>query len=183
MVYFENIEDIKKTDEALIKLNTEFKEKKLAYENEIKLRNEHSHNIEILKEKNKVLLQLLNKYKEENDNKFNIIKSLPSFLVEDLKFQNKIEEGLNIIQNDLVKKYRKEIREIQINNDKEKNILSEKYESIINQKVNDLKKIDNQIKDLNKKLKNYDKDYIKEIINLYQIIDELITKYKNYFNQ
>ncbi len=50
-------------------------------------------------------------------------------LVEDLQFQNKIEEGLNIIQNDLVKKYRKEIREIQINNDKEKNILSEKYES------------------------------------------------------
>ena len=104
-------------------------------------------------------------------------------LVEDLQFQNKIEEGLNIIQNDLVKKYRKEIREIQINNDKEKNILSEKYESLFNQKVNDLKKIDNQIKDLNKKLKNYDKDYIKEIINLYQIIDELITKHKNSFNQ
>ena len=82
-----------------------------------------------------------------------------------------------------MKKYRKEIREIQINNDKEKNILIEKYESLFNQKVNDLKKIDNQIKDLNKKLKNYDKDYIKEIINLYQIIDELITKYKNYFNQ
>ena len=82
-----------------------------------------------------------------------------------------------------MKKYRKEIREIQINNDKEKNILSEKYESSINQKVNDLKKINNQIKDLNKTLKNYDKDYIKEIINLYQIIDELITKYKKYFNQ
>ena len=114
---------------AFIKIHTELKEQKLAYEKEIKLRNEHSHNIEILKEKNKVLLQLLNKYKEENDNKFNIIKSLPSFLVEDLQFQNKIEEGLNIIQNDLVKKYRKEIREIQINNDKEKNILSEKYES------------------------------------------------------
>ena len=79
-----------------------------------------------------------------------------------------------------MKKYRKEIREIQINNDKEKNILSEKYESLINQKVNDLKKIDNQIKDL---LKNYDKDYIKEIINLYQIIDELITKYKNYLTK
>ena len=46
-----------------------------------------------------------------------------------------------------------------------------KYESLFNQKVNDLKKIDNQIKDLNKTLKNYDKDYIKEIINLYQIID------------
>ena len=179
----QNIEDIKKTDDAFIKIHTELKEKKLAYEKEIKLRNEHSHNIEILKEKNKVLHQLLNKYKEENDNKFNIIKSLPSFLVEDLQFQNKIEEGLNIIQNDLVKKYRKEIREIQINNDKEKNVLSEKYESLINQKVNDLKKIDNQIKDLNKKLKNYDKDYIKEIINLYQIIDELITKYKNCFNQ
>ena len=114
---------------AFIKIHTELKEQKLAYEKEIKLRNEHSNNIEILKEKNKVLLQLLNKYKEENDNKFNIIKSLPSFLVEDLQFQNKIEEGLNIIQNDLVKKYRKEIREIQINNDKEKNILSEKYES------------------------------------------------------
>ena len=82
-----------------------------------------------------------------------------------------------------MKKYRKEIREIQINNDKEKNILSEKYESLINQKVNDLKKINNQIKDLNKTFKNYDKDYIKEIINLYQIIDELITKYKNCFNQ
>ena len=82
-----------------------------------------------------------------------------------------------------MKKYRKEIREIQINNDKEKNILSEKYESSINQKVNDLKKIDNQIKDLNKTLKNYDKDYIKEIINLYQIIDELITKYKNYLTK
>ena len=79
-----------------------------------------------------------------------------------------------------MKKYRKEIREIQINNDKEKNILSEKYESLFNQKVNDLKKINNQIKDLNKTFKNYDKDYIKEIINLYQIIDELITKYKNY---
>ena len=113
----------------------------------------------------------------------NIIKSLTSFLVEDLQFQNKIEEGLNIIQNDLVKKYRKEIREIQINNDKEKNILSEKYESLINQKVNDLKKIDNQIKDLNKTLKNYDKDYIKEIINLYHIIDALVTNYKNCFNQ
>ena len=82
-----------------------------------------------------------------------------------------------------MKKYRKEIREIQINNDKEKNILSEKYESSINQKVNDLKKIDNQIKDINKTLKNYDKDYIKEIINLYQIIDELITKYKNYLTK
>ena len=43
--------------------------------------------------------------------------------------------------------------------------------------------MDNEIIDLNKKLKNYDKDYIKEIINLYQIIDELITKYKNSFNQ
>ena len=64
---------------AFIKIHTELKEQKLAYEKEIKLRNEHSHNIEILKEKNKVLLQLLNKYKEENDNKFNIIKSLPSF--------------------------------------------------------------------------------------------------------
>ena len=58
-----------------------------------------------------------------------------------------------------------------------------KYESLFNQKVNDLKKIDNQIKDLNKTLKNYDKDYIKEIINLYQIIDELITNYKKCFNQ
>ena len=179
----QNIEDIRKTDEALIKIHTEVKEKKLAYEQEIKLRNEHSHNIEILKEKNKVLNQLLNKYKEENDNKFNIIKSLPNNLVEDLNFQKKIEEGLNIIQNDLVKKFRKEIREIKINNEKERNVLSEKYENLINQKVNDLKKIDNQIIDLNKKLKNNDKDYIKEIINLYHIIDALVTNYKNCFNQ
>ena len=35
-------------------------------------------------------------------------------LVEDLQFQNKIEEGLNIIQNDLMKKYRKEIREFKL---------------------------------------------------------------------
>ena len=179
----QNIEDIKKTDEALIKLNTEFKEKKLAYENEIKLRNEHSHNIEVLKEKNKILNQLLNKYKQENDNKNNIIKTLPNIFVEDLKFQNKVDDGLNKIKNDLVKKFRKEIKAIQMNNEKEKDILSNKYENLINQKVNELKKMDNEIIDLNKKLKNYDKDYIKEIINLYQIIDELITNYKKCFNQ
>ena len=82
-----------------------------------------------------------------------------------------------------MKKFRKEIREIKINNEKERNVLSEKYENLINQKVNDLKKIENQIIDLNKQLKNNDKDYIKEIINLYQIIDSLVTNYKNCFNQ
>ena len=46
------IEQIKNTDEALIKLNTEIKEEKLAYEKRIKLRNEYWKKIQVFKEKN-----------------------------------------------------------------------------------------------------------------------------------
>ena len=47
---FLTVEGIKNTDEALIKIYTEIKEEKLAFEKQVKLKNHYSKNIEILKE-------------------------------------------------------------------------------------------------------------------------------------
>ena len=43
---FLTVEGIKNTDEALIKIYTEIKEEKLAFEKQVKLKNQYSKNIE-----------------------------------------------------------------------------------------------------------------------------------------
>ena len=82
------IEGIKNTDDALVKIYTEIKEEKLAFEKQVKIKNEYTKKIEILKEKNKLLNQLLIRFKEENIIKDNIIKNLPKLFQENLEIQN-----------------------------------------------------------------------------------------------
>ena len=112
------IEQIKNTDEALIKLNTEIKEEKLAYEKRIKLRNEYWKKIQVFKEKNNLLKQLLEKFKEDNTIKEKIINNLPSNF--NIK---KYEENEEKIINDFKKYFKKEFNEIETNKNKENNII------------------------------------------------------------
>ena len=112
------IEQIKNTDEALIKLNTEIKEEKLAYEKRIKLRNEYWKKIQVFKEKNNLLMQLLEKFKEDNTIKEKIINNLPSNF--NIK---KYEENEEKIINDFKKYFKKEFNEIETNKNKENNII------------------------------------------------------------
>ena len=169
------IEQIKNTDEALIKLNTEIKEEKLAYEKRIKLRNEYWKKIQVFKEKNNLLKQLLEKFKEDNTIKEKIINNLPSNF--NIK---KYEENEEKIINDFKKYFKKEFNEIETNKNKENNIIKKKYENLIKQKENQMKNIENEI---NKNLKMNEGNYIKEIIELYKTIDNLITSYKKIFEE
>ena len=177
------IQGIKNTDEALVKIYTEIKEEKLAYEKQIKLRNEHSKNIEILKEKNKILNELLNSFKKENEIKNDIIKNLPNAFHEKIESKNKIEADEEKITNDIKKHFKKEINDLEKNYIKENNIIIKKYENLINQKENQMKKTDNEINEINKKMKMAHSNFEKEIYELYKIIDDLITNYKKFFEQ
>ena len=177
------IQGIKNTDEALVKIYTEIKEEKLAYEKQIKLRNEHSKNIEILKEKNKILNELLNRFKKENEIKNDIIKNLPNAFHEKIESKNKIEADEEKITNDIKKHFKKEINDLEKNYIKENNIIIKKYENLINQKENQMKKTDNEINEINKKMKMAHSNFEKEIYELYKIIDDLITNYKKFFEQ
>ena len=177
------IQGIKNTDEALVKIYTEIKEEKLAYEKQIKLRNEHSKNIEILKEKNKILNELLNRFKKENEIKNDIIKNLPNAFHEKIESKNKIEADEEKITNDIKKHFKKEMNDLEKNYIKENNIIIKKYENLINQKENQMKKTDNEINEINKKMKMAHSNFEKEIYELYKIIDDLITNYKKFFEQ
>ena len=177
------VQGIRNTDEALVKIYTEIKEGKLAYEKEIKLKNEHSKNIEILKEKNKILNELLNRFKKENEIKNDIIKNLPNAFHEKIENKNKIEADEEKITNDLKKHFKKEMNDLNKNFIKENNIIEKKYDNLINQKENQMKKTEHEINEINKKMKMVHGNFVKEIYGLYKIIDGLITNYKNYFGQ
>ena len=176
------IEGIKNTDDALVKIYTEIKEEKLAFEKQVKIKNEYTKKIEILKEKNKLLNQLLIRFKEENIIKDNIIKNLPNAFQENLDIQN-IEIDEKKITNELKKYFKKEINDIEKNNIKENKIIIKKYENLIKQKENEMKKKEIEINEINKKTKMDHGNFINEIMELYITIDNLVTNYKNYFEQ
>ena len=176
------IEGIKNTDDALVKIYTEIKEEKLAFEKQVKIKNEYTKKIEILKEKNKLLNQLLIRFKEENIIKDNIIKNLPNAFQENLDIQN-IEIDEKKITNELKKYFKKEINDIEKNNIKENKIIIKKYENQKKQKENEMKKKEIEINEINKKTKMDHGNFINEIMELYITIDNLVTNYKNYFEQ
>jgi len=166
----------------MIKTIRESKDKKKK-ENEI--RNLLADKIEELEMKNKLLEKKILGLKNEIKSKKSLLNELPNIFSNNMNLidnLNKLENKLNDINNDYTLKlsgYRKEgIRKIHSEENKEKNIIIDKYENIMQQNKNYIIKIKNKFDNINTNFIKDKKAILDELVLLYKYIINIIILYR-----
>ena len=177
-----NIRQGHETMLEMIKTIRESKEKKKK-ENEI--RNILADKIEELEMKNKLLEKKILGLKNEINSKQNLLNELPNIFSNNMNLfdnLNKLENKLDDINNDYTLKlsgYRNEgIRKIYSEENKEKNILIDKYENIMQQNKNYIIKIKNKFDNININFIKDKKAILDELVLLYKYIIYIIILYR-----
>lgn len=166
----------------MIKTIRESKDKKKK-ENEI--RNLLADKIEELEMKNKLLESKILGLKNEINSKKNLLNELPNIFSNNMNLidnLNKLESKLDVINNDYTMKlsgYRNEgIRKIKSEENKEKNILIDKYENIMQQNKNYIIKIKDKFDRINTNFIKDKKAILDELVLLYKYIIYIIILYR-----
>ena len=166
----------------MIKTIRESKDKKKK-ENEI--RNILADKIEELEMKNKLLESKILGLKNEINSKRNLLNELPDIFSNNMNLidnLNKLENKLDDINNDYTLKlsgYRNEgIRKIKSEENKEKNILINKYKNIIQQNKNYIIKIKDKFDNINTNFLKDKKAILDELVLLYKYIIYIIIIYR-----
>ena len=179
--------DIKENDSTMLDIVRSVREEKAKKREEMIKRNITGEKIEDLKKKNEILENKILGYKNEISLKKNILNSLPQIFNNNMNVKMQYENfEIKLNENDNSKKWfinknKEEINKIKIDAQKEKRIIIDKYENILEQNKNYIhdigKKLDNILTDF----KNEKKGYLNELILLYKCIINIITNYKKAF--
>ena len=178
--------DIKGNDATMLDIVRSVREAKEKKREEMEIRNIVGKKIEELNNKNKTLENKIIGYKNEISLKKKIIIGLPEIFGRNMNIKNNmncLEMKLNDKDNSLwfINNKKEEINRIKTEEKKEKNIVVDKYENILNQNKNAIKKIGNKLNNIVIDFQNERKGYLEELTNLYKCIINIIINYKKVF--
>ena len=179
--------DVKENDATMLDIVRSVREAKAKKREEMVLRNITGEKIEDLRKKNEILENKILGYKNEMTLKKNILNGLPQIFGKDMNIKKQYDNlDIKLNENDnsikwFINNDKEEINKIKIDAQKEKRIIIDKYENIVEQNKNYIKKIGNKLDNILIDFKNEKKGYLNELIHLYRCIINIITNYKKVF--
>ena len=181
-----NLLDLKENDITMMEVIKAVKQAKTNKMNEMRKRNEMSEQIEDLKKRNKILENKILLVKNEINLKKNILNELPDIFNKNMKINmNNFESKINDKNKDFSLKFcgknNEGITKIQNMENKEKNILINKYENIEKQNKKEIKEIGNELESITDNFHLEKNKYLDELVMLYKTIINLIILYRKSF--
>ena len=134
--------DVKENDATMLDIVRSVREAKAKKREEMVLRNIAGEKIEDLRKKNEILKNKILGYKNEMTLKKNILNGLPQIFAKDMNIKNQYDNlEIKLNENDnsikwIIKNDKEEINKIKIDAQKEKRIIIDKYENIVEQNKN-----------------------------------------------
>ena len=185
---FKTLLDIKKNDSTMLEIIKTIRESKEKKRKDMNIRNALFQQIENLTKKNKMLESKILGFKNEINYKKKLLDGLPELFkvnTDSKKILINFEDKINDINNDYSLKIaginNEGIKKLEKEENKEKNIILDKYESILMQNKNEIVKIGNKIDNINISFKTKRKSYLDELVFLYKCIINIIKLYRNSF--
>ena len=179
--------DVKENDATMLDIIRSIRESKQKKSKEMGVRNEAVRNIEDLEKKNKMLEKKILGYKNEISLKKRILNGLPEIFKTNMNIKKNmqtLEKKLN--ENDMTMKWfgnslNEEKKIIKNDIDREKNIVRDKFRSILKQNKKSIKEISNKYENLTTDFQNEKNCYLNELVLLYKFFINMITSYKKSF--
>ena len=180
------LSDIKENDATMLDIVRSVREAKTKKRKEMELKNFTGQKIEDLKKKNKTLENRIIGYKNEISLKKKIINELPEIFGKNMsvkKNMNNFDIKLNDKDNSLwfINNNKEEVNRIKTEENKERKIIIDKYENILEQNKNSIKNIGNILNNIVTDFQNEKKGYLDELFLLYKCIINIIINYKKVF--
>ena len=183
-----NVLDMKENNFTMMEIVQTLKEAKIRKRKEIEKQNEAGRQIEHLKKQNKILEKKILGIKNEINLKKSLIKDLPDIFNNNMninKYINKLNTKLNDVKSDYSLKVlgnsKEEIKRILNKENREKNIIIDKYENISDQNKNEIIKIGNKFNNINENHLIRKERYLDELVLLYKNIIHIIKLYQKSF--
>ena len=179
--------DVKINDATMIDIVRSVREAKAKKRHEMHVRNLVGEKIEDLRKKNEILENKIMGFKNEISLKKNILNGLPQIFGLNINMKKEYDNfDIKLNENDNSMKWflnnsKEEINKIKIDALKEKKIIIDKYENILEQNKKSIQEIGNKIDNILIEFKNRKKGYLNELILIYKCIINIITNYKKVF--
>ena len=179
--------DVKENDVTMLDIVRSVREAKAKKREEMDLRNSAGKKIEDFKKKNEILENKILGYKNEISLKKNILNGLPQIFGRNMNMKKNINElEIKLNENDNSMKWflnnsKEEINKIKIDANKEKKIIIDKYENILEQNKKSIQNIGYKLDNINTDFLSEKKGYLDELIILYKCIINIIKNYKKVF--
>ena len=179
--------DIKENDATMLDIVRSIREAKAKKRDEMEVRNIAGEKIENLRKKNKILENKILGFKNEISLKKNILNGLPEIFDRNMnakKNMNNLEIKLTDNDNSMkwfINNTKEEIDKIRIDASREKQIIVDKYENILEQNKKSIQNIGNKMDNIFVDFQNKKSGYLSELVLLYKSIINIIKNYKKVF--
>ena len=186
---FKNLLDMKENDATMIEINKTIREAKAKKKKDNEMRNGAGKQIEELIKQNKILENKILGIKNEINLKKNLLGELPDIFQKNININkniNNFEIKLSDLKNDYSSKLfgnnKEEIKKLFNSENREKNILINKYENISEQNKKEILNIGNKLNSINQNFHNKKDKFLDELVTLYKSIINIIKIYRKTFN-
>ena len=179
--------DVKENDFTMLDIVRSVREAREKKKEDMTLINKTGDKIEELQKKNKILQNKINGIKNEINSKKNIINSLPEIFTNNMNVQKNLENMENKVKdNNESDKWFGEnnteiINRLKTESDKEKMLIINKYENILNQNKNNIKDQDKRLNNITEEFKIIKNKYLDEMVIIYKSIINIINYYGKVF--
>ena len=179
--------DVKENDFTMLDIVRSVREAREKKKEDMKVINKTGDKIEELQKKNKILENKINGIKNEINSKKNIINALPEIFTNNMNVQKNLENLENKVKdNNGTDKWFGEnnteiINRLKSESDKEKIMIINKYENILNQNKNNIKDQDKRLNNITEEFKIIKNKYLDEMVIIYKGIINIINYYGKVF--
>ena len=179
--------DVKENDFTMLDIVRSVREAREKKKEDMTLINKTGDKIEELQKKNKILENKINEIKNEINSKKNIINALPEIFTNNMNVQKNLENLENKVKdNNESNKWFGEnnieiINRLKTESDKEKLLIINKYENILNQNKNNIKDQDKRLNNITEEFKIIKNKYLDEMVIIYKSIINIINYYGKVF--